>query len=221
MLQFHVKESVVRFARMNRLESLVGRSPRYWLAGLILGGLFLSALWVGGQAQAYNDLDEIPCKLPYSGGSSYLIVYSQNHPTSPPTGAYTTAFADARFAWSSSSTPSWFILSSSGPTIGQKDLGSGTLGEANGYCIGGTLVATDIWLDDVALSGLGASVKQKVAAQEYGHAMGLGHSYYLSVMKQGLTGISYTPSSDDECAVNTEYTSTRWPAGWWCSLHSH
>lgn len=107
----------------------------------------------------------------------------------------------------------WFT-SGGGATLGQKQISGTAVGQTVYYCNGSVVVPLEVWVNHVKLAAYSYNYKVKTATHELGHDIALGHSNAYAVMTNYANPTS--PSSDDECAVNSRYPSTAWPLGWWC-----
>lgn len=193
------------------------RSIREPLVALTIG-VFTSWFAVSGSV-AYDNAGTVFCKWPYAGGSSLLYVLHQNDPSYPPTGAYATAFSDARSNWINTATPVYFQ-----PTTYWLDqhywsalplTGSGPLGHTDFGCTwpGNQRSWTLVELNTDRLDSESSTVKRSVASHELGHHIGIRHSSVSqAVMNQDRNRESiYSPQTDDICGVNHRYPSTSWP----------
>ena len=159
-------------------------------------------------ANAYSDYDFI-CGWTYGGGYSALSLPYRTDPDFPAYGYYTTMLASAISTWNGTATPVDFYSTSSGAhTIGVKDMGATVAGVVAPTCYGsgGSRSSTALYLNTYYVGNNSGSVfyGTGVASHEFGHYLGLGHSWYWAIMGTN-DGSFNSPRTDDVCGVNVVY----------------
>jgi hypothetical protein len=184
------------------------------LIGAVALCLLAAAGYAAAPTRAYNDYDNIPCVWPYGGGQELLYIFWKNHPSYPPPGDYATAMANGHNTWWNTATPTYFYYwpSVSGNTEGVAYFGGTWLGVVSFPASCSPLVY-ELWLNRSNLDNQGWHKLQYTANHELGHVATAGHSTQVALMRGSYNpSYSYWPSSDDLCAINTKYISTKWPA---------
>jgi hypothetical protein len=186
--------------------------------------VFLFGNYLTPRALAYNNYDQQCGQWSYPGGYSQLTLYWVENQSYPPTGDYTTPYANARTSWYNTSTPISFSYSGSASTYHGVIYNGldGRAGVTYVYCNGGYAASASVYLNRSYLEpGNGhacstAFTRQYTAAHELGHNITLGHSSYSSAVMYwsyncGSPPAYNAPQSDDVCGVNHLYPSDGWP----------
>lgn len=177
------------------------------LVAFLAAGVLGLALPLASVAVAYNDADNLPCKWP--NASSIVVQYHWGSSINV-SGNWANAFRLGNDRWNGAGTKvSLFYSSSSQATADVYSAADGATGKTQPICRIGTIgeMASFNSYGNVLYNpdATGDYLEmQRTAVHEFGHGLGLGHSFDTNaVMYRSNLGLY--PNADDIAGINSLY----------------